>query len=572
MAKEIVAMILAGGRGSRLYALTQKTAKPAALAGMLLPALSRVFIDDVFCAQNEHLLVPLMAAMLLTAGYAMLMGILRSRLCLDMRTKLSLLTVYRFIHRLLRLPISFFEQRFAGDVARRAVSAEQLVDFAAGRLTELMLNLLTAVLYLVLLFLSNIPLTLAGIAGAAATIASGFLVSRSLETLAVKEEIDAGKTAGMLYSGLRVSSTLKASGAEAGYASNLLGYAAREAESEQRIEKAQQLMSAVPSAVSLITNILVLMLGCFEVLHGTMTAGGLTAFTQLLASFTAPVNELAASVRDIQTLKADNSRVEDIENHDLSPIFRHEEEAEPREEKLSGMVECRSLRFGYSPVSPPQIVDFSIKLFPGRTIALVGPSGCGKSTAAKLIGGLLDPNDGEILFDGIPLYRIPRAVAAVSTASVSQEITLFSGTIRENLTLWDDSVPEEDIVRAAKDACIHDTIVRLPGGYSFRLSEGGANLSGGERQRLEIARALVRDPSLLIMDEATSALDPITEKDVLDNIRRRGCSCVIAAHRLSAFRDSDEILVMERGKIVERGTHEELLALNGAYAAIVGAV
>jgi ABC-type bacteriocin/lantibiotic exporter with double-glycine peptidase domain len=308
--------------------------------------------------------------------------------------------------------------------------------------------------------------------------------------------------------------------------------------------------------------------GGILVMNGSMTPGMLVAYTSLLDSFVKPVNDLVGFVRKIQTLKADMSRVEDILKY--RPDEKFDETSHVLlDEKLSGAVEGKNLTFGYSTLEPSLIGDFSFQLHCGSSIAIVGPSGCGKSTVSKMISGLYRPWEGEVLFDDVRIDQVPKAVIATSIATVSQDIHLFTGTIRDNLTMWNHGITDADLVKAAKDACIHDTITTKPGAYDYMLVENGSNLSGGQRQRLEIARALVTNPSILVLDEATSALDPIVEKEILDNIKRRGCTCVIVAHRLSAIRDCDEILVMERGKIVQRGTHEQLVQTDGHYKRLI---
>jgi len=260
--------------------------------------------------------------------------------------------------------------------------------------------------------------------------------------------------------------------------------------------------------------------------------------------------------------------VEDIMKYKEDEKYQ-ETETVPMTMKLEGCVELDNISFGYGILEPPLVENFHFRLSSGKSIAFVGASGSGKSTVSKIISGLYQPWSGKVSMDGVPVKNIPKEILSSSISTVSQEITLFSGTIKENLTMWNKSVMDADMVKAAKDACIHDVITSKPGAYDYRLKEGGSNLSGGQRQRLEIARALVTNPSILIMDEATSALDPVVEKEIIDNIKRRGCTCVIVAHRLSAIRDCDEIIVMDRGKIVQRGNHEELAQVEGHYQRLI---
>ena len=376
------------------------------------------------------------------------------------------------------------------------------------------------------------------------------------------------KMIGSVFAGLNITSTLKASGAENEYVGRIQGYYAKTILLEQQLGKRQQILNAIPEVAGEISNIVVMMVGGILVINGNMTAGMLVAYTSLLSSFTEPVNQLVGFIQKIQTLKADMSRVEDIMKYEEDEKFS-KQEVVTMTTKLTGEIELKNISFGYSILEKPLVEDFNFYLPCGSSIAFVGASGCGKSTVSKIVSGLYMPWSGEVLMDNINSRQIPKEIMSSSVSTVSQSITLFSGTIRDNLTMWNRNVLDEDIVKAAKDACIHEVITSKPGAYDFVLSEGGTNLSGGQRQRLEIARALVTNPSILIMDEATSALDPIVEKEIIDNIKRRGCTCLIVAHRLSAIRDCDEIIVMERGKIVQRGTHTELASKEGHYQRLI---
>ena len=536
-------------------------------AGMLTPLMNQIFVDDILIGRNHSWIGPFLMGMVLVAVYRVLFGWMRERLLMNLQSKLSVMTGYRTIRHLLRLPISFFEQRYAGDIVSRVDSNESINEYLTGSLAEAALNLVLSVFYLTLMMLYNPVLALLGALGGAAALTVHSVCGRALACLSTKLQQDSGKLTGTLYAGINLTGTLKAAGAENEYLSRILGYCARASAAEQEIGSRSQVLAQLPRILSQMIDVLVLMVGGIFVIHGRMTAGELTAFLTLLSSFMAPVTELLSLFRQNQILQADMFRVEDLESYEESELFQ-EASRQQSTEKLTSC-EARGVSFGYSPTEPALIQDFSFTLEAGCSLALVGTSGSGKSTVSKLISGLLRPWSGEILLNGIPMEQLDSSSRYASVAVVSQSLDFFSGTIRENLTLWNRFAMESDIMNAAKDACIHDVILSLPGEYSYHLNEGASNLSGGQRQRLEIARALVTNPSILIMDEATSALDPVMEKEVLDNIRRRGCTCIVVAHRLSAIRDCDEILVMDNGRIAERGTHEELWARNGVYAALI---
>lgn len=514
----------------RLRGQYQELAALAALGlllvvpGVLVPLFSQLFIDQILLEGNRGWLAGFCA---LLGGVAVFQGVLtayRGWMLDRLQNKLSLLSCHALLNHLFRLPIQFFDQRYAGDLAERVGHNVRVGEFLAGDLAETAFHLFSALFYLILLLLYSPLLTLIGAAAVA------------IDLLAVRCSASA-----VANSAIRM---------------------------EQRLGRLQGVLGAVSPVTSQLASVLVLLFGCVEILRGQMTVGMLVAFTGLLGGFTSPVEQLAGFTRRIQEMKSSMGQVQDIMEYGQDEVY---EEGEQRAmtEKLSGQVELRGVAFGYSRLAPPLIQDFSFTLPCGSSIALVGASGCGKSTVSKLISGLYLPWQGQVLFDGVPSQEIPRDMKFASIATVSQDIRLFSGTIRDNLTLWNQSVLEEDIIRAAKDACVHDIITKKPGAYEYLLSEGGKNLSGGQRQRLEIARALASNPTILVLDEATSALDPETEKEILDNIKRRGCTCVMVAHRLSAIRDCDEILVMEEGKIVQRGSHQSLMAQEGHYQRLV---
>jgi NHLM bacteriocin system ABC transporter, peptidase/ATP-binding protein len=537
--------------------------------GMVIPVFSQVFIDDILLGGNTDWMTAFLAIMAFTMLFQAVLTLYRSLLLLKLQNKMSMISAHKFLYHMFRLPMNFFDQRYAGDLAERVENNNNVSNFLVGDLAETMLNIFVACFYLILMLSYSPMLTLIGIAGIAINMTLVKASSTVIANSTMKMQQDQGKLVGAVFAGLNITSTLKAAGAENEYISRILGYYAKTIRMEQKLGSVQQYLNAIPEVFNGIADILVLMMGGILVIRGNMTAGMLIAYTSLLGSFVAPVNKLVEFIQKIQTLKADMNRVEDIMRYEEDEKFQTKGKKITMTEKLSGDVELEGISFGYSILEKPLVEDFHFHLPSGSSIAFVGASGCGKSTVSKIVSGLYIPWSGEIYMDNIPARDIPKEILSSSVSTVSQSITLFSGTIRDNLTMWNKSILEEDMIQAAKDACIHDIITKKPGAYEYVLTEGGDNMSGGQRQRLEIARALVTNPTVLIMDEATSALDPLVEKQIMDNIKRRGCTCVIVAHRLSAIRDCDEIIVMEHGKIVQRGSHEELLSQPGHYQKLV---
>lgn len=533
--------------------------------GLLFPVLSQVFMDDVLVGGNTTWFAKLILFMCATIVLQAVLTIYRNVVLAKLQKKMVLLSAREFLHNIFRLPINFFDQRYVGDLAGRVGNNANVSAFLAGELAETALNIFVAVFYLILLLVYSPILTAIALATVVVNLVVVKITSDMLSNASIKLQQDSGKLAGAVCAGLSITGTLKASGAENEYVGRILGYNAKTICTQQKLSKTQQVINAIPDAVKMLGDVLVLIVGGFIVINGNMTVGMLVAFTTLFGSFSEPVDALVGFVKNIQTTKADINRVEDIMKYPLDEKFDTSNEKKQMRTKLDGSVELDDIAFGYSKLKDPIVVGFSFKIECGSSIAFVGSSGCGKSTVSKIVSGLYKPWQGRLLFDGIPVEEIPNEVMNASVSTVSQNITLFSGSVRDNLTMWNSSISESDMISAAKDACIHDIISQKPGAYDYKLTEGATNLSGGQRQRLEIARALATNPTVLIMDEATSALDPVVEKRIMDNIKRRGCTCVIVAHRLSAIRDCDQIIVMNRGKIVQRGSHDELSQVDGHY-------
>ncbi len=533
--------------------------------GLLLPVISQIFMDDVLMGGNTSWFTMLMIFMGATILLQALLTFYRNKVLARFQKKMVLLSAREFLSKMFRLPISFFDQRYVGDLSGRVSNNASVSDFLAGDLAETVLNIIVVLFYLVLLILYSPILTLIALSTVVVNVIIVKITSDMISNSSVKLQQDSGKLAGAVCAGLSITSTLKASGAENEYISRILGFNAKTITTEQKLSKSQQIISAIPDAVKMLADVLILLVGGMFVINGKMTVGKLVAFTALFGSFSDPIENLVGFVKNIQTTKADINRVEDIMKYKEDEKFNTDIPKKDVKTKLNGSVELQDISFGYSILKPPIVSDFSFKIDCGSSIAFVGSSGCGKSTVSKIVSGLYKPWSGALYFDNMPADSIPNEVISASISTVSQNITLFSGSIRDNLTMWNDNITESDMIQAAKDACIHDVISQKPGAYDYHLTEGASNMSGGQRQRLEIARALVTNPTILIMDEATSALDPVVEKQIMDNIKRRGCTCVIVAHRLSAIRDCDQIIVMASGKIAQRGTHEELAKVEGHY-------
>ena len=544
------------------------------LIELVVPVFSQVFVDEVLIQGRQQWLRPLLIGMVFAAILQGLLTLFQLRYLRRLKIKLSVGMSSRFLWHILRLPVGFYAQRFAGEISNRTTLNDQVAEVLSGKLATTAIDVVMVIFYVLIMIQYDWVLTSTGIVFAAINIFTLQWLSRRRIDTNQRLIQEYGKVSGTSISALQSIETLKASGLESDFFSRWAGYYTKAINSQQELGLSNQTFSVLPTLLSAFSSMLVLVIGGLRVMDGHLSIGMLVAFQGLMQSFLAPVNSLVSFGSSLQELEGNLVRLDDVLRNPTDPQLeaegrRQEAEFKTQNPRLQGAIALHHLTFGYSRLAAPLIEDLNLRLKPGQRVALVGGSGSGKSTVAKLVSGLYEPWSGEVCFDGQPRAEIPRQILTNSVAMVEQDILMFGGTVRENLTLWDATVPENHLVQACRDAAIHEVILALPGGYDAELSEGAVNLSGGQRQRLEIARALVNNPAILVMDEATSALDTETEKIIDRNLRQRGCTCLIVAHRLSTIRDCDEIIVLERGKVAQRGTHEDLWQVDGVYSRLI---
>ena len=563
------------GMGAAI-AFVMLTAALASLAGIANTSMSQVFIDRILSGANPEWLGPLMICLLIMAAVTGVVSILNAVYLVRIRGKIAVVSSSRFMRHLLHLPVGFYSQRMVGDLQKRQSSNETIAFTLVGQLAPVIVNVIMLILYLVVMLRYSVLLTAVGVA----TVAINALLARAVSKRRVNISRSATANAGKKYStgvsGIEMIETIKAAGAENSFFERWSGYQALMNRDAVRTKRLNEYLGSLPALVSSLANITVLVLGIWLIVRGEFTPGMLLAFTGFLSSFMSPVNQLVGLGQTVQEMETQMERIEDVMGYEAdvpegceSPEEIGELKEEFGREKLRGQVDLEGVSFGYSPLDNPLIEGFDLHVEPGQWVALVGPSGCGKSTIAKLVSGLYEPWEGSVSFDGMPIAEVPRPILRGSLAVVDQDIVVFDDTVSDNVKLWDDSIEDFEVILACRDAGVHEVIAGRDGGYSSRVLPGGRNFSGGQLQRLEIARVLARDPSIVILDEATSALDAKTEANVIRRIRDRGITCIVVAHRLSTIRDCDEIIVLDAGKVVERGTNDELLAADGAYAELV---
>ena len=540
------------------------------LLGIIQPAFSRIFYDRLLTGQNPEWFMPFMAALIVFSCLQVFIAGVQMLYSNRINARFAVVGSTSFLWKVLHLPMDFFSQRLAGDIQARQSSNAGVANALVNTFAPLSLQLIMMVFYFVVMVRYSWQLTLLGLVSIAVNMAMARVISQKRINLSRVQMRDGGKLSSATVSGIEMIETIKASGAENGFFRRWAGYQASVNTQQMRSARMEQILGLIPSVISVVCSSAITIAGAWLTMNGQFTVGMIAQFQGFLSSFSGPIGSLISAGQSLMEMRTEMERIEDVMQYPDDPAFHTApDEAEGSFEKLSGMVELKNVTFGYSRLAQPLIRDFNLTLKPGSRVALVGASGCGKSTVAKLISGLYQPWSGEILFDGQPMGSISREKLTGSLAVVDQDIVIFEDTIANNIRMWDTSIEDFEVTLAAWDAQIYHDIMRRDGGFQNKLTEGGKDLSGGQRQRLEIARVLAQDPTIIIMDEATSALDAKTEYEVVSAIRNRGITCIVVAHRLSTIRDCDEILVMDGGLVVERGTHEELMARGGRYTELV---
>jgi ATP-binding cassette subfamily C protein len=542
------------------------------IPGLVIPLFIKIFVDNILVRELHDWLMPLLIGMGITAFSMGALRFLQLRTLRRLNFKLSTAMSGKFLWHVLALPTQFFAQRFAGEVANRTTINAALASLLSRQIALLIIDAIVVVFYGAVMFWLDWVLAAIGVIGSLVLLGV-YQLTMTRSNVSLKLSMEQGKAAGTAISGLQNIETIKASGLEEDFFQRWAGFYTKALTSQQEVQLNASLVGAVPPLITTLVAMFVLIIGGQRIMDGHLTLGTLVAVQALMSQFLGPISRLVNLGNLMQKAGADLIRLDDMLLTPADPETLPKESASAETDtttyRLKGYVTFKSVTFGFSKLEPPLIEDFNLTLKPGQRVALIGGSGSGKSTVSRLAAGLYQPWSGEVCFDGKPRSHIPREVLTNSIAFIEQDVVMFRGTVRDNLTLWDATVPDDLLAKACQDAAIHDVVQALPGGFDAQLIDGAANLSGGQRQRLEIARALAADPAVLILDEATSALDAETERHVDQHIRMRGCTCIIVAHRLSTIRDADEILILDRGKIVQRGKHADLVEVEGPYRRLV---
>lgn len=559
---------LKGAKGAVIFVML--TTAIASLLGVFTPGFTRLFTDYLLDGKNPKWVPYFCTALIIFAFIQLLVNYLNAIYGLRISGKLAAVGNTSYLWKVFHLPMNFFSQRMAGDIQMRQAGNATIAGVMVNTFAPLLLKSVMLVFYLVVMLRQSVILSLVGILSIVVNLFVSNYISKKRINVTRGKTRDSAKLASTTVAGIEMIESIKSSGSENGFFEKWAGYQANVNSENVRFAKINTYLGMIPGLVSSLTDLAVLFIGVILTAEGQFTIGSLMAFQGLLGSFEEPAMTLITTGQSLQEMRTDMERIEDVMSYPDDDYIPDEELSEDLDyKKLTGKLSMKNVTFGYSRLSEPLIKDFNLEIMPGHSVAFVGGSGCGKSTLAKLISGLNKPWEGEILFDDMPINTVNRKVLTGSLAVVDQEITMYEDTISNNIKMWDRSIEDFEMIMAAKDAQIHDTIVQRNSGYDYKVTDGGRDFSGGEKQRLELARVLASDPTILILDEATSALDARTEYEVVRSIKERGITCIVVAHRLSTIRHCDEIIVLDHGEVVERGTHDELYAKGGLYTELV---
>lgn len=547
------------------------TAALTAFVGLITPVFSRIFTDQILPGNNRQWSVTLLIVIFLTAMFRMIVGFLNEIYLYKIKGKLAIVSNASFMWHILHLPMNFFAQRMVGDLSERQKLNDQIAETLISKIAPVFIQIVLLFCYFIIMLRYSVVLTIVGCVAIFLNLfVSQIAAHMRVETTRIRMR-DEGKVNSATMSGIDMIESIKSAGAENGFFERWAGFQASANAQTVKQSRNDSFFLSIPVLIQELSNAAILTIGVWLIMKGHFSVGMLVAFQSLLQQFMVPVESLLDIGQSIQEMRTSMERVQDVMKYapDNSYTKTISEENVTEFEKLTGTIELRHVTFGYSKLEEPLLKDFSLVIHPGDKVAFVGPSGCGKSTIAKLISGLYEPWEGDILYDGKKKSEIPKESFSGSLSIVDQDITLFEDSISENIKMWDKSITDYEVILAARDAQIHQDIMARPGGYDHQIDSGGRNFSGGQRQRFEIARVLAGDPTIVILDEATSALDAKTEYEVTKAIKDRGITTIVVAHRLSTIRDCSEIVVLERGQVKERGTHEELYALGGMYSRLI---